>query len=134
MSSQESANWNVLGLRPRYDAEELVVLRVPQTHKLPQGAQLRVEGPRPSANAFVVPPRTAPGGAEFFEFYVLRPGDYVVRASWFSGSSEISVRPREALGFQMEFGIFSGVVLVALVVMVRRYLLGRNRVSKGAAA
>jgi hypothetical protein len=34
----------------------------------------------------------------------------------------------------MEFGIFSGVVLVALVVMVRRYLLGRNRVSKGAAA
>lgn len=133
MSGMEIATWKDLGLRPRYEAEELVVLRVPRTHQLPLGAQLRVEGPRPSTSAFVVPARTAPGGAEFFEFYVLRPGDYVVRSSWFAGSSEISVRPREALGFQMEFGIFSGVVLLALAVMVRKYLLRRNQAAKGAA-
>jgi hypothetical protein len=134
VSGPENSNWSVLGLRPRYDAEELVVLRVPKTHKLPLGAQLRVEGPQPSSTAFVVPPRTAPGGAEFFEFYMLRPGDYVVRSSWFSESTEISVRPREALGFQLEFGIFSGVVVLALMVMVRRYLLRRNKGPKESAA
>jgi len=115
-----------LGMKETYDTGELIVVGETLDRKFSSASALVLKGPEgPAAQVLRVAAKQGPGGKSFFEFYALRPGNYQLSSEW--GTAQFVVLPREDLGFQNEFGIFSFVVAVLVLAMAWRYMRTKKR-------
>lgn len=109
-------------LKPSYESGELIVLNNNDIgSEIPSNSQLKIKGPLDkSSKDLVLFPKQTNDGQNYFEFYIINPGSYLIETQW--GRATTVISERQSLSFQKEFGIFSFVVIVLVSLMAWRYL------------